>query len=254
MKEQIVVFDLDGTAIPHGQINNVDKETIKAIERAQSHGIVLFAATGRRLSYAKPILSELKLLTKCVCANGAQIIDPKTMNVVHKQPINPEDVDSLHKVMTALDYETVVTDGNVITSLTANSSNEEVIAAYVKNVPKKQAIDLANQLNDFEDLVCHVAHPWNGDHENYYAIDVNHKLAAKHHALRKILDEIDENHNHQIIGIGDGGNDMPLLEVADIRVVVKGAPEHVIKIADRIIETPENGGFVDFINELINKS
>jgi len=249
MNKTIVIFDLDGTAVQKGLENGVDKLTVETVKKAQNSGIIMIAATGRRASYALPILQELGLKNFSITNNGAQIINPLSGKIIHEYPMSALSLDKLYKLMLNLNFETVYTDGNSLYPFTQNLQNKTV-GIYIKSVIKQDAIKLAETINRIDGLISHVSHPWNHDHENYYAIDVNDKKATKQHAIRQVIKDLQLTEDTRSIGIGDGGNDAPLLEFADYAVAVNTAPGHIKALADKLIDPPEKSGFVTYIQSL----
>ena len=64
---------------------------------------------------------------------------------------------------------------------------------------------------------------------------VGMKLTARHFGA----DEAD------VVAIGDGYNDLEMLRDAATAVVIEGAPEPVLAVADLVVPPPERAGLVE---------
>jgi hydroxymethylpyrimidine pyrophosphatase-like HAD family hydrolase len=51
----------------------------------------------------------------------------------------------------------------------------------------------------------------------------------------------------RIIAIGDGDNDVEMLEFADLAIAVEGGHEAPAKVADHMISAPDRGGWADLL-------
>jgi Cof subfamily protein (haloacid dehalogenase superfamily) len=54
----------------------------------------------------------------------------------------------------------------------------------------------------------------------------------------------------EAVAVGDGRNDLPMIEWAALGVAVEGAPPEVLAAADRVISRPGAGGIAELMREL----
>lgn len=55
----------------------------------------------------------------------------------------------------------------------------------------------------------------------------------------------------EVVAVGDGRNDRPMLEWAGLGVAVEGAPSELLEVADRTVGPPGSGGLAELLSELL---
>ena len=81
-------------------------------------------------------------------------------------------------------------------------------------------------------------------------VAVNTIAATKQHGILEVA-KIMGISTHEIIGIGDASNDIPLLMACGLKVAIGNATEDVKAIADYIAPTVEEDGVADVIEKFI---
>ncbi len=54
----------------------------------------------------------------------------------------------------------------------------------------------------------------------------------------------------KIVALGDGGNDLEMLEMADVALVVHDGDARAVALADQLIDSPEHGGWATVLDHL----
>lgn len=57
---------------------------------------------------------------------------------------------------------------------------------------------------------------------------------------------------HEIAAIGDYSNDVPMLEYAGVSAAVSNASDDCKAVADRIVESNEEGGVASFVDSILS--
>lgn len=250
MKYKAIIFDLDGTVVPSVLEGMPSDAVVKAVHKV-NRKLKLSSASARAVQYCRNIWKALSLEDPCIINGGSQIISPKTEEVVWEQLL-PEGTikEVLEKVRGYT--ETVACNGvifNVNTEQEKFPQNTNLIVAF--GVKKEKTESLVNLLSKIPDVAVHVLPSWLS--EDFWDVHVIHKLATKKHAVDKLI-EILGVKKEEVIGVGDGNNDMPLYEAVGYKVAMGNAVEILKKSADYITETLENDGFAKFIEEEIIKN
>ncbi len=87
------------------------------------------------------------------------------------------------------------------------------------------------------------------DADQIYLNLVTHEQATKGKALLHAIKEFGE--RGVVIAAGDDSNDLPMLEVADFKIIMETAPKSMHSLANLIAPTADRGGIVPALQEAI---
>jgi HAD superfamily hydrolase (TIGR01484 family) len=203
----ILAFDYDGTVATDGF---VIPPTLEALEALLASGRKLILATGRQLTDLFKIFPQLTLFAWVIAENGAVVYETATgeSEILGQPP--PEEF------LRALDERGIepVSTGQAIVATTSNHA--KALSALIRSM----------------DLPHHVV--LNKDSAMVLPDGVN-----KGSGLQWVLHRLDVS-EQEVIGIGDGENDVDLFRASGVRVAVANAVPELKEMADWV--TPEPAG------------
>ncbi|HSW97131.1 MAG TPA: HAD hydrolase family protein [Candidatus Saccharimonadales bacterium] len=112
-------------------------------------------------------------------------------------------------------------------------------------------------LTDLESIVSYLTenykdvHVIKGKIGEYYGLDITAQQATKHVSVLEYLRLLDLE-PEEVVGVGDGFNDYPLLTACGMKAAMGNAPEELKKIADFVAPTQEEDGIVTVIEKYFN--
>ena len=264
LKYRLIAIDLDGTII--NKEGGIFPYAKKAIRRAVDIGMKITIATGRMYRPSNRFAKELGLSAPIICYQGALIQEPCDGSVLWHKPLSLDTAEEvINKIRQTgvqqyvyIDDEIFVEEITEIALWYAKRNNVKLnlvadLATSLEKQPtaiaalgEQEQIDrLTDDLKDFfksrllvtksYPTFCEIGHPSSGK-----------GVALKH--LAKLLDV----EQHETVAIGDGPNDISMLEWAGLGIVIGTAPQEVIAAADWIIETETGDGFTQAIETLLN--
>ncbi len=247
MTYKAIIFDLDGTAIPSESNGMPSQRLIDTISKAQD-SIKLCAATGRSIAMAKNILSTLKLKDPCVVSAGTQIINPLTNEVLWEVTLKPKDVKEIIKICTPYQYEVLVRNellGEGGTAITRASIEGDVNVMYIMGCAQTDAQTILAELNKLDDVMAARGTSWTDE-----AVDVHitHRDATKEHAAAELLNILGLR-KEEVIGVGDGDNDVHLFAGVGFKVAMGNGTNRLKTLADEITDSVDDEGLVKTINK-----
>lgn len=253
-KYKALIVDFDGTLVG---LDFIPTDKVKkAIKKLLDTGYKVCIATGRRYQgKVEEICRILNLTDPQIAGAGSQIIDPKTGKALWTDYISEKDsksiIDFLIKNNTPFAVESgeyvFLEDEQLKTRYGSGLSFKKIKELDLNKVSKVFVpdISLVNSLRSlFPNLNVIVA-----GLSIRHALDITSKNASKELAvleLSKILN-IDPK---DMVGAGDGYNDIPLLTACGYKVAMDNAPQELKKIADLIIPDVEHDGLVTLISRL----
>lgn len=93
---KLLALDLDGTLL--NSRGEIPEKNLEAIERAESKGVLVTIATGRRFRDALPVAHQLKLNAPVICHNGALLKYADTLKTVAVSLVKRETVKEILRV------------------------------------------------------------------------------------------------------------------------------------------------------------
>lgn len=249
-----LIVDFDGTLV--GLDFTLTSKVRNAIKKLLDKGYKVCIATGRCYQgKVKEICRILNLTDPQIVSAGSQIIDPTTGESIWTDYISEEDsksiIDFLIKNNSPFAVESgedvFLDDEQLKTSYGPGLSFKKIKELDLNKVSKVFVPDMSLEdtlRNLFPDLNIIVA-----GLSIRHALDITSKNASKKSAVLKLSKILNINPKN-MVGVGDGYNDIPLLTVCGYKVAMENAPLELKEIADLIIPDVEHDGLVTLINRL----
>lgn len=248
---KLLIFDLDGTAIPNKPDGMPSEKLVTAVNILQKKGIKVCAATGRPRFNSKPITDKLGLVDPCIISGGTQVINPVDGTTLWEKDMSQDQVEAIIKISLPYDYKIFMSDDKV-----SKPAREQVIRGseriiYIMTVSKEDTEVILKDLSKISDITPHKVKSWTPDH---YDIHVTHFGATKKHALEVLLEML-QIKKDEVVAAGDSNNDLPLFELAGYKIAMGNGSEEMKQKADIIAKDADNDGLAIAIEDLfINKN
>ena len=266
MKYKMVVIDVDGTLVDkNGQIADEDK---LAVRRLLNSYIVVVLSTGRVIQATVPVINELGLKGFHIFYDGALVYNPQNMATFYAKGLDKS------IVREAIEF---TRKNNMYLEIYSSEKFFAERPNWSDDIHRK-FFHIAPDIVNFDDV-------WNTErilkaemviHSDEEAVQVkefkdnfgagfNYSIArspaypevdfinilnpevSKGAALKMMMDS----YGHlpsEVIAIGDGLNDISLLEAAGISVAMGNAPDEVKQVSDYITLNVEQHGVAAAVN------
>ncbi|MGI5900227.1 MAG: Cof-type HAD-IIB family hydrolase [Christensenellales bacterium] len=255
---KIIALDLDDTLL--NEKRSITPKVRQAISDAAAAGIIVVLASGRMLPAAMPIHKSLELDTPLICCNGAYVCHPGG-EVIFRCPIDKKTADKVlqysrdkgiyiqYYVGNDYFYEGEGEESRLYESLTAIPGIfVDDLMAIQEGSDKLLMIGLPNMDKELE-VVKEAFPELSIARSKPFYVEINHPGATKGAALKALADHYGFS-REQVMAIGDGTNDLPMLEYAGVSVAMDNAPEQVKKACKYITASCNEDGVAKAIYEL----
>lgn len=263
MKYKLMAVDMDGTLLNRDGV--ITPVTVAAIREAVQSGLLFTLSTGRPIMGVEDYLPLLSPGAPVITYNGAMIVRADTREVLFEQPLSPADAMTILTLGRALDTTMCIWSCN---RLYCNVINERV-RAYQK-ISKREPIlftddaelaaqkiikilyyDTPERLAEIQNTLKHV--PLG---ETSYCtsqpifLEFFSKQASKALALERIgaLYGIDRT---EMIAVGDGHNDLSMIEYAGLGVAMANASPDVLRAADAVTASNQDDGVAQVLRKYV---
>ncbi|MEQ6377733.1 HAD family hydrolase [Bacillaceae bacterium S4-13-58] len=259
MNVRAVFIDMDGTLLTAS--NNISSRNKEAINRLINQGVKVFLATGRHYEVTAPYHKELGLRTPMICLNGASIHDAQTGRAMYINPVRLDE-ERFHHLTAEHPCNVIIHTENGI--LCKETSEEIVYWTKVGQTPPRYIGDL--RLANYQDALKYSVRTGGSSPELSKMFEKEAKVinwndgfelvapfTSKWSAIKKLLLAFRINPS-EVVGIGDGPNDIEMLSHVGTGVAMGNASEEVKSVADFVTGHHENDGLAEFIELYLHRS
>lgn len=235
----LLLLDVDGTLVASKGEAMPSERVVQAVKAADEI-IDVAIVTGRPYGSAKDVIDALGLKGLGAFNGGAEIINLADGTQVFRQTMSVETSREAAKIAFLYGhpiYNTQGSDEILITS--PDEITEPSDKLLIENVPTSESVDIVAALGAVEQTITHPVSSWSDD--DVVNITVAHEHASKRYSAERIMDMLGRS-KEESMAIGDGHNDVPLLEAVGLGVAMGDAPDEVKQLADAVTSSLAEDG------------
>lgn len=259
-----LISDFDNTLVGP-PTRRVPDDAKKEIQKLLDKGVHFSIATGRPFAgLIAETCEEIGLTSPQIVMGGAEIIDPVTKKVLWGEYMPEKELKELIKRFTDMNLffgvekeDAVYTPkGESFADYGKGVSYKKIEELDYHNVPKievsplhphltrEQAFSLEETLrNEYSDLTIIAIHV-----RGNYGMNITSAKASKHIGVLEYMKVLNLQ-PEEVVGIGDGYNDYPLLTACGFKIAMGDAPDELKEIADLVVPTQVENGILEAIRK-----
>ena len=263
---KLIVTDIDDTLVNSN--NEISQKNREIIEKCKEQDIKVILASGRPDFGMMKIVEDLKLDSYnnyLLSYNGARIANLKTGEVVYEKFLSPERIKFLIDVELENDCDILTyQNGNVITNRDNEYARVEtglvgaklVISENMKEEIKEGAakVIILKHPDESAKIKDKLAKELGDEYEvamsKPFFIEVNDKGISKGASLDSLCKKLGLT-NENVMALGDGLNDLSMIEFAGLGVAVENGNSILKEAADFISKSNDEDGFAYAIEKFV---
>ena len=273
---KILAFDLDGTLLDDSK--QIPQDNIDAIKRAAARGVQIVPATGRIYKGIPDELKSLPFMRWFITANGSYLYDAIKDKAAARAEIPAEEAVAFYEYADTLGvlydcyqdnwgYMTadmlkvapgIIPDPGVRKLITGLRAPVPELKAYLREkgtgvqklqlyfTDMQQRARMLEELPErFPNLAFSTSMPFN--------IEVNALTATKGQCLMSLCRILDVEAKDSM-ALGDGTNDLDMLELAGIGIAMANAAPALLEAADYVTASNNEAGFARAVERFVLKA
>ncbi|XMB71817.1 HAD family hydrolase [Mycoplasmatota bacterium WC30] len=273
MEKYLIALDLDGTILY--DFDSLSQTLCEFMQKIQDLGHKIVIATGRPYRSSKFVYERFNLDTPIINYNGGLITHPLNKdfplvnytvskeaiidifedNLQHIRNAFSEVFDSIYVYREEKEIEpllhlygaTDVVYGNLRGTLKTNPNGFIIIGKQGRGKIIKQYVDDKYKGK----ILCRI---WNLQGEYDSILEIYTPESNKGQALEYVADYLGFDRDH-VVAIGDGHNDIEMIEYAKLGVCVRNAHPDLIKVADVVLEhTSSDNAVYRYLSNFLTKN
>ena len=269
---KLVASDLDGTLLNKNK--EITPRLFDALKKLDELGIYFVPSTGRPFGTVPKAIKELPFLKYVITSNGAAIYDAAEQKNIIESFLTPEAVDAVIKIAKELpviteyfiegkayiakDIYDDLAPFNLTESHVTYIKNSRTPVEDFWNEMKRNNTVLENINLVFADMELRkeiwdrlkalgLASVTAATTKN---IEITSLFATKAKALEKLCEVLGFTREN-VLAMGDGDNDMPMIEFAGIGVAMANGEDHIKEAADIIADDCNDFGAAKILEQII---
>lgn len=266
---KLIVVDIDGTLL--NSESALSKRNEQALKAAIEHGVQVVLATGKTRHSAQEIIDRLELNTPGIYIQGLTIYDGDG-KITYEQALEPVVARQVITFAEDRGFDLIAYSGSKILVRTLHPKAEELNTRYHEPVPEA----IGPLQNILQEMTVHkliavrsndprrvTALRWqlskqlDGKGRLVQAmipdmLEILPPNGSKGRALQALLKQMGIA-AAQIMVIGDGENDLEMMQLAGVSVAMGNAYEPLKEIADHITGTNDEDGVAQAVEKLVLK-
>ncbi len=249
MKYKLLICDVDGTLIPNTQHGMPSEKVIRAIHKANKK-IAVSIATARSHAQIMHIIDPLKLTAPCIITGGAQIINPKTKEILLEKTIASKDIQEITAIGSKLDIHFTIADAAYNEELVYSQlyKPKRPLDLYSQPLEIKKAQDFIEKISHISTVEAHKALGW--EEKDKVHIVLTNPEASKQYGVLEVSKMLGIN-KEEIIGVGEGYNDFSFLMSCGTKIAMGNAIDAIKEIADYVVPSVEDDGIAYLVEKFI---
>lgn len=263
MQYKLIAVDMDGTLLNSEGI--ITEKTRASIQRAVEKGAVFSICTGRPIQGVEAFNKLLNLDAPFITYNGAMIVMGKSKEILFQQVLPTEVARNILSIGKTLGTTIVMWSNN---KLYAYELNERVLD--YKKISTVEPIIIQNEEEIIQSGITKIL--WYDDTEklDYYQSILKDKLrdscnycttrpvfleffnkdVSKAVAMEKLGEHFGIR-REEMIAVGDGFNDLSMIEYAGLGVAMGNAPEEIKSKADYVTLSNDEDGVAHVLEKFV---
>jgi len=222
-----VALDIDGTMTSNDR--RIDIVAINAVRKAEAAGLPIVLSTGNLLAFAEGIATMLGASGPLIAEDGGVVLDPKSGReyVLGDRVDADRGLQALEKKFGRLE-QTRSSYGR----LTGLTLTRTITAEQAMDVFRREGLDLVAV-------------------DSGFAIHIRSPAINKGNALRKVASLLGIT-TADIAAMGDGTNDIEMLQTAGLSFAPANAHEVAKKASTHVTSSPDGHGVAEAIDKILS--
>lgn len=266
-----IALDIDGTITLDKY--SVPREVVDFLRNLNREGWNIAVATGRPYAFAAMALTDFDFPFVFLAQNGSAVLEMPEKKLLFKTYISPTVIPCVEEAYEGIDSDFVIYSGyekgDFCYWRPARLAPEEI--RYLEDLQmrqkeKWQAVNDYRLADSFPMFKCfghdlqmkkiadrlkasdhfQVAQIRDPFEEGYFLLLVTDRKASKGDSLKEVFKR--KGRGGCVIAAGDDENDLPLLQVADIKIAMAHAPKSLMGVADFIAPPTKELGIIQAVN------
>lgn len=263
MKYKLITLDIDGTLINSRGI--ITDATAEAIRRCRDAGVMVTISTGRPVQGVRSFIEELGLDAPIITYNGAMIVDAATGRVLFERKLSARDAEQVLRLGMEMGTTIIAWSNNELYVNEINdhvntyrkmSGNEPIVFSDIghmrdQGITKIIWIDTISRIEGFKEGIKDIVN----DSVTFctsqpHYLEFFNSSVSKAVAL-EYIGRLCGISREEMIAIGDGFNDLSMIEYAGLGVAMGNAADGVKEKADYVTASNDDDGITEVIYKFI---